>query len=136
MAAIDPQDALIHLMVSMAAADGGISDVELREIDAILGTLPVFKDFDRKRLPEVSRQCSAILSREDGIDEIIDNVRAGVPEKLHETAYALAIEIVASDLTTTQSELRFLQMMRDRLELDALATAAIERSARVRYRRL
>ena len=50
-------------------------------------------------------------------------------------SYVLAmIEVAAADLHVEQEELRFLQMLRDRLELDKLLVAAIERSARVRYR--
>lgn len=135
MPAPEAQEALIHLMVSMAAADDAISDRELREIGAIIETLPVFEGFDRSRLDEISKACRSILDEEDGIDRIIDNVRSAVPEKMHETAYALAIEVAASDVHATQSELRFLEMIRDRLALDPLATAAIEYSARLRYRR-
>ena len=47
----------------------------------------------------------------------------------------LMVEIAASDLLVDDEELRFLEMLRDRLDLDPLVVAAIERSARVRYRR-
>ena len=46
----------------------------------------------------------------------------------------VTVEVAAADLHVEQEELRFLQMLRDRLDLDKLAIAAIERSARVRYR--
>ena len=136
MSTPEPQDALVHLMVSMAAADGAISPRELRELGEILRTLPVFVGFDVRRLDTIAGQCSAILDQPDGIDRIIANVRDGVPEKLHETAYALAVEVASADIQATQPELRFLQMLRDELGLDRLVTGAIEHSARVRYRRL
>ena len=44
-------------------------------------------------------------------------------------------EVAAVDLTLEQEELRLLEMIRDRLELDRLVTAAIEAAARARYRR-
>jgi hypothetical protein len=46
------------------------------------------------------------------------------------------VEVAATDLNVNQEELRFLQMLRDRLGLDKLTIAAIERSAQARYRRL
>ena len=57
-----------------------------------------------------------------------------LPAPLYETAYALAVEVAAVDLHVEQEELRFLQILRDYLEVDKLIAAAIERSARVRYR--
>ena len=46
------------------------------------------------------------------------------------------IEVAASDVDVKQEELVFLQMLEDRFALDKLAVAAIEHSARVRYRKL
>jgi len=59
--------------------------------------------------------------------------RCKKPDRLHETAYALAVEIAAADLDVKPEELRFLQMLRDALELDSLTCAAIERGARARH---
>ena len=53
--------------------------------------------------------------------------------KLRETAYALAVEVAASDLAVGKEELRFLAMLRDHLGLDKLVTAALERGAIARY---
>ena len=59
-----------------------------------------------------------------------------IPYELHETAYALAVEIAAADLTVTPEELRLLDMLRDFLKVDKLAAAAIERGARARFRKI
>ena len=65
---------------------------------------------------------------------ILTLVHDTIPPRLYETAYAVAVEIAAADLQVEQEELRFLQMLRDALDLDALVVASIERSARVRFR--
>ena len=57
-----------------------------------------------------------------------------LPHNLYDTAYALAVEIAAADLHVEQEELRLLQLLRDRLGLDKLTCAAIERGAMARYR--
>jgi hypothetical protein len=44
------------------------------------------------------------------------------------------VEVAAADLHVDQEELVFLEMLRDGLEIDPLVSAAVERSARVRYR--
>ena len=135
MAALNAQDALIHLMIAVAAADGQISGVEQREFTVLLRTLPVFAGFDEARLAEIAQDCGQLLDEDDGIDTIIANVRAAVPENLYETAYALAVEVAAADVEASQPELRLLEMLRDAFELDRLTAGAIEHSARVRYRR-
>ncbi|WAP67825.1 tellurite resistance TerB family protein [Jiella pelagia] len=136
MAAMNPQDALVHLMIAVAAADGQISGIERREFTVLLRTLPVFEGFDESRLMDIAQDCGALLDEDDGIDRIIANVHAAVPETLYETAYALAVEVVSADVEASQPELRLLEMLRDAFELDRLTAGAIEHSARVRYRKL
>mgnify|MGYP003644455721 FL=1 len=136
MAAMNPQDALVHLMIAVAAADGQISGIERREFTVLLSTLPVFEGFDEGRLAGIAHDCGDLLDEDDGIDRIIANVRAAVPETLYETAYALAVEVVSADVEASQPELRLLEMLRDAFELDRLTAGAIEHSARVRYRKL
>ena len=58
-----------------------------------------------------------------------------VPERLRDTAYALAVEVAAVDLRLEQEELRLLEMIREGLQLDGLIASAIEASARARLRR-
>jgi tellurite resistance protein len=131
--ALSHHDALIYAMVTLSAADRAMTDRELKKIGDVVQTLPIFADFDRERLVAVASDCGAILQDDAGLDTVLGIV-AALPTKLHETAYAVAVEVAAADLHVEQEELRFLQMLRDRLNLDKLAVAAIERSARVRYR--
>lgn len=127
-------EALIFVMVTCSAADRTMTDRELRKIGDIVNQVPIFADFDPERLVMVAEDCGRRLQRSTGLDDILDLVAETLPERLYETAYALAIEVAAADLHVEQEELRFLQMLRDHLEIDKLAVAAIERSARVRYR--
>ena len=134
---VSHHEALIYAMVTLSAADRTMTDRELMKIGDIVRTLPIFADFDReqagrdgrglRRAPRRTRTASTGARRSSP---------ASLPPRLHETAYALAVEVAAADLHVEQEELRFLQMLRDELELDKLVVAAIERSARVRYRTL
>ncbi|QKV19355.1 tellurite resistance TerB family protein [Oricola thermophila] len=134
MSTLTPQEALVFVMVTMAAADSNLSERELSRIGNTVDTLPVFEGYSRDQLVETANRCTAILNEPAGIDRILAMVKASLPERLYETAYAVAIEIASADLHAEQEELRFLQIMRDEFELDNLVTAAIERSARVRFR--
>jgi tellurite resistance protein len=132
---VSQHEALIYAMVTLSASDSKMTDRELAKIGDVVRGLPAFADFEAERLIPTAEACGAILQQEDGLDRILE-VIAALPTRLHETAYALAVEVAAVDLHVEQEELRFLQMLRDRLDLDKLAVAAIERSARARYRSL
>jgi tellurite resistance protein len=133
---VTPHDALIYVMVTMSAVDSTMTDNELLKIGDIVQTLPIFNGYDREKLITTSRAASAILAKDDGLDTLLDLVADALPKKYHDTAYALAVEVAAVDLSVAQEELRFLQMLRDRLNLDKLTIAALERSATARYRTL
>lgn len=129
-------EALIYLMVIMSAADRDMTDAELGRIGSVIRTLPVFKGFDENRIIEVARQCQQVLQKENGPDRVLDLVRDTVPTGLHDTAYALAVEVVAADLHVEPEEKRLLQIVRSRLKLEPLVAAAIERAAQARHRQL
>ncbi len=129
-------EALVHLMITVSMADRTVTEREIAEIGLIVDTAPVFEGFDRDRLPELADETARMLDVSGGIGKILRKAKDALPEKLYETAYALAIEVSAVDLAAGQEELRFLEMMRDAFDLDPLVTAAIERSARVRYRKM
>ena len=133
---LDPHGALICTMVIVSAADSDMTDAELAIIGEIVGHLPVFRDFDRNTLPSVLESCSQLLSREDGLEEAFAEIKKALPANLRETAYALACDVAAADGEAQQEELRVLELMRHRLNIDRLIAAGIERGARARFQTL
>lgn len=127
------QEALIYAMVTMSAVDRIISDNELQKIGAIVSQLPVFASFDLDHLVKTAQSCGEVLSEDDGLDRILAVISHSLPKKFHETAYALSVEIAAVGRDVTVEEIRFLELLRDKLKLDKLTTAAIERGARARH---
>jgi tellurite resistance protein len=136
MPKITPHEALIYIMITMSAADRQISDRELERIAQIVRHLPVFMGFDVNNLTKAAERCGEMLSEEDGLELLLETVANALPKKLHETAYALAVEVAAADLKVVDEEIRLLELLRDALHLDKLVTAAIERSARARHQTL
>lgn len=132
---LSPQEALIHLMVVAATSDATVSDRELDAIGALVVRLPVFEGFNRDDLGEVAAEALDLVKDSSDIDKVLDMILGAIPERLRDTAYALAVEVTSVDLRLSQEELRLLEMIRDKLELDALISAAIEASARARLRR-
>ena len=75
------------------------------------------------------------IRESESIDDLVEEAAVSLPKPLRETAYALAVEVAAVDLMATEEELRLLELLRDSLNIDMLLAAAVEASARVRYRR-
>jgi tellurite resistance protein len=129
------QDALIYLMVVAATSDAQVSDRELEIISTLVGRLPVFDGFNRDNLGQVAAEAIDLIKDSSSLDNILKMIFEAVPERLRDTAYALAVEVAAVDLRLEQEELRLLEMIRDGLQLDGLIASAIEASARARLRR-
>jgi len=130
---VDAHRALIWTMVLVSAADGNMTDAEMRTIGENARQLQVFRGFDVDQLPAIARECREILADADGLKTVIGRIRSALPERLSETAYALACDIVLADPRATREELRFLELIRDGLGIDRLIAAAIERGSRARH---
>ena len=133
---LDPHGALICTMVMISAADRDMTDAELTIIGDIVGHLPVFRAFHRDSLPAVLNECTSLLSRDNGLDAALAAIKKALPAKLRETAYAVACDVAAADGEASQEELRVLELMRDRLDIDRLIAAGIERGSRARFQTL
>lgn len=128
-----PADTLVALMIAISASDETIRTSELVTIERIINHLPAFADFDIARLKDISSGVLDMFADEDGLDILWDVVRTTLPERLHETAYAIACDVAVADGKVLQDELELLAEMRHELNIDRLAAAAIERGARARH---
>ena len=125
--------ALIYTMVLVSAADRDMTDAEMRSIGDIVLHLPVFRDFDRDNLTRAASTCAEKLNGDGGLDRVFDDIKAALPQRLRETAYALACDVAAADGHVTQEEARMLEMIRHELDIGRLPAAAIERGAKARH---
>jgi tellurite resistance protein len=128
--------ALIYTMVLVSASDRDMTDPELRIIGEVLRDLPVFADYNKDLLPATAAACAELLDDEEGLDKALGLIAAAIPPKLRETAYVLACEVAVADGHVEKEEARMLEMIRDRLKVESLAAAAIERTAEARFAKL
>jgi hypothetical protein len=133
---LDHHRALIYTMVIVSGAQSRLGEAELSIIGDIVEDLPVFRDFDRDRLPQLLDDCAELMSGENGLEDTLRAIRSLLPAKLRETAYAIACELVASDGAATPEELQLIDLLRHRLDIDRLVAAAIERGARALFHTL
>ena len=132
MSKLNHHEALVYVMVAMAAVDRTMTDAEFTRIGQMVSHLPIFVDFDMENLVETAKKCGEMLSKSEGLDETLDAIGDGIPDKLRATAYALAVEVAAADFQVKPEELRFLALLGEQMKLDKLTMAAIERGAKAR----
>jgi tellurite resistance protein len=130
------QEAMIYLMVITSASDRDMTDDELARIGLVTRSWPVFLDFDEERLVAVTKDCQKLLHDGKSLDGILELARKAIPERLHDTAYALAMEVASVDLEMRMEEVRVMQRLRQHLSLDDGTAAAIERASKARHRML
>lgn len=130
---LDAPEALVLTMVLVAAADGGITDREIGTMSGLVQTLPAFHDFTSQQFQQVTDAAVALLNEEDGLKHAGRLLRGALGTRLHETAYALACEVIAGDRGAKPASFDMLEFVRDELHLDPLIAKAIERGIRARY---
>jgi tellurite resistance protein len=132
---LSPQDALVAVMVAVSVSDEQMRTSEMVAIQRMVNHMPVFADYDADRISRISRTVYDLLEEEDGLDALFGLVREALPERLYETAYALACDVAAADGTLRDTELRMLEEVRHELNVSRLHAAAIEQGARARHQR-
>jgi tellurite resistance protein len=130
---LSPQDALIAVMIAVSAADEQLRTVEMVAIQRIVTHMPVFAGYDDDRIRQIAQTVFDLFEEEDGLDALFGLIRDALPERLNETAYALACDVVAADGRLREVELRMLEEVREELSVDRLHAAAIEWGARARH---
>lgn len=127
------QDALVAIMVTVSVSDETIRTAELVAIERQVNHLPIFAAYDMDAVRRVAQTVYSLMAEDDGLDTLFAMVRDALPQRLWETAYALACDVAAADGAARQGELRLLEEIRHELSVDRLHAAAIEWSARARH---
>ena len=132
-ASLSPPDALIAVMIAVSASDEQMRTTELVAIQRIVNHLPVFASYDNDRIRVIAQTVFDLFEEEDGLAALFGLIRDALPERMNETAYALACDVASADGVLHEVELRMLEEIREELQVDRLHAAAIEWGARVRH---
>ena len=92
-----PQDELVSIMVAVSAWDGTVSKRELLSIIRIVEHLPIFSGYDKSRIKIIAQTVFDIFEEEDGLEALFGLIEQSLPQRLFETAYALACDVAAAD---------------------------------------
>ena len=80
---VSPEEALVFVMVMASAVDNAMAEKELVRIGQLIDILPVFDNFDKERLIEVSQRCANLLSGPEGLDIALDHGVCNEPSFLN-----------------------------------------------------
>jgi tellurite resistance protein len=130
---LSAQDALVAVMIAVSAADEQMRTAELVAIQRMVNHMPVFAGYDTDRIRRISQTVFDLFEEEDGLAALFGLIRDALPERLFETSYALACDVVTADGKHSEVELRMLEEVREELGIDRLHAAAIEWGTRVRH---
>lgn len=136
IASLEAEDALIAIMVAIAASDEMIETSELVSIARMVDHLPIFANYDIDRIETISQTVYDLFEEEDGLDALFALVKDALPPELFETAYALACDVAAADGRLMQSELLLLETIRHEFDIPRLHGAAIELGSKARHMRM
>ncbi len=129
-------EALIYLMVVTSASDRDMTDLELARIGDVVRSWPVFEGFNDQKLVRIAQDCQKLLHEQEGLDGVLSAAAKAIPKRLHDTAYAAAIEVAAVDLEMRLEEVRVLQLLRRHLSVEPSIISAIEWATKARHRML
>ncbi len=117
-----PADAVMALCVLALASDGKLDKRELERVDQMIVMSPLFAGVKSAREYAV---CIADAVAEKGRGEMIAEAAALLPDRLAETAYAWAAQMVMADGKVVSPEHRFLSEIRKALGVHGVLAGKI-----------
>ena len=129
-----PEAALIFAMVVAVGSDREIAQEDVDGIGNLIDHLPIFRGIEGRQVSELAARCSAQIARPGGIEQAYGNIRAALPGRLREAAYALSCDVIA--LCRPQQDQQALERIRAQLEVDPTTARTTEGVARERRKDL
>jgi tellurite resistance protein len=110
-------DAFAGVLLSAVACDGHISDEEVRGLGTIASRMKLFEAINGNKWNRMMDKLLGILKRE-GVATLLDRSVDSLPDELHETAFAVACDLVLADQGIEDEEKQYLSNLQRRLGLD------------------
>jgi hypothetical protein len=128
---LSPQAALIYAMVVAAGPARGSANPPAGIVGDLAHHLPILDGLDRGQVAALASDCAKEMAGPGGVERIYGQIRAALSDRLREAAYALSCDVIAVS-RRRQPDVRALEQIRTRLEVDAATARAIERAAEAR----
>ncbi|MEM6751834.1 MAG: tellurite resistance TerB family protein [Cyanobacteria bacterium P01_C01_bin.38] len=113
---LSPAEAFAAISLATVAADGYLSEDEAQVMMACLTRMELFRSYSRDVMGRLFDKLCGITKRE-GNDGLIKTAIASLPHHLHDTAFAIAADLVLADGEVTQEEENLLQHLYTQLNI-------------------
>jgi tellurite resistance protein len=101
--ALGPVEAFAAIALVAVAVDGHLSEAEIRTISTTLSRMQLFRSYPNEVLGRMFEKLATIMQRQ-GTDTLLRAAISALPYELHETAFAVATDIVLADGEVTDEE--------------------------------
>jgi hypothetical protein len=116
-AGLNKAEGFAGIMLSAVACDGHISDEETQSLFTAAGRMKLFETVNGQKWSRMMDRLLGILKR-DGVEMLLDKSVAALPPDLHDTAFAVACNLVLADQGIEDEEKQYLSTLQKKLGLD------------------
>ena len=116
-AGLNKAEAFAGIMLSAVACDGHISDEEAHSLGTVANRMKLFADINGQKWNRMIDKLMGVLKR-DGVEMLLDKSAASLPQDLHDTAFAVACNLVLADQGIEDEEKQYLSALQKKLGLD------------------
>ena len=102
-----PEEAFVAITLAAIASNGHISKEKSYHVSGILSRMKLFQSYTNDLLVDMFEKLLNLL-RTEGIDTLFRAAQSSLPDKLKESAFAFATDMVLSDGDMTTEEQDFL----------------------------
>lgn len=122
----DSREGVAGVLIATVAADGEVSDDEVRAFNAVANRMQLFADQSASHFDKMIARLVQVLKRL-GSRELLIHASKAVPESLRETVFALAADMLFSDGVVDAEEQKLIEELFQQLGLpEDRATQIIE----------
>ena len=109
-------EAFAGIMLATIAADGHIADEERQHLIVSLNRMKLFQNYSKDSIANIIKNLMQIIKIHN-IDILFNAAVSGLPEYLHETAFAVSTDIAISDGAMPTEELCLLSKLSKSLSI-------------------
>ena len=95
------------VLLSANASDGYVSDEEARGMFTIVGRMKLYENWNEDKWRKGIDRLLGMLKRQ-GVDGLLKQCVAALPEELHQTAFANACDLILADGVVEQEEKEYI----------------------------
>ncbi len=123
---LNEAESFAGIIIAAVASDQTLSDEELKFMPVMFSRMRLFHGWSAEQYDDLFDTLFQVLKHQ-GFAAFLNICISGLPEKLRQTAFAVAVDIVLADSTVNREEKDFLYELQKKLGLDTkLATKIIE----------